>query len=381
MRFSDIIGQNEIKRKLAETVDNGRVSHAQIFTGASGWGTLPLAIAYAQYLNCTNRQNGDSCGECPSCRQIQQLAHPDVHFIFPVNKSPLSSASEKEHPMSDHLIAPWREIVTETTGYFDEAQWYHKIQIGNLQGNINQQDANEILRKLSYKSFESEYKIMIVWLPERMKEGTSNTLLKIIEEPWDKTIFLFVSASPEGIIKTILSRTQSVSLHCIDEEALSKKLASKFSLTDQVAKQISRLSMGDYIRAVGMIESSQSDAENLELLRRLLSFAAVNRHLELLDWVEDIAEIGRENQKIFFQNALRVLRECYMINMNMPEVTYTFGDELELCRKIAPYIHSENFQSIINQFESARSQIVQNGNPKIILSHFALQLSKLVYKK
>jgi DNA polymerase-3 subunit delta' len=283
--------------------------------------------------------------------------------------------------MSDHLIAPWREIVTETTGYFDEAQWYHKIQIGNLQGNINQQDANEILRKLSYKSFESEYKIMIVWLPERMKEGTSNTLLKIIEEPWDKTIFLFVSASPEGIIKTILSRTQSVSLHCIDEEVLSKKLASKFSLTDQVAKQISRLSMGDYIRAVGMIESSQSDAENLELLRRLLSFAAVNRHLELLDWVEDIAEIGRENQKIFFQNALRVLRECYMINMNMPEVTYTFGDELELCRKIAPYIHSENFQSIINQFESARSQIVQNGNPKIILSHFALQLSKLVYKK
>ena len=110
MRFSDIIGQNEIKRKLAETVDNGRVSHAQIFTGASGWGTLPLAIAYAQYLNCTNRQNGDSCGECPSCRQIQQLAHPDVHFIFPVNKSPLSSASEKEHPMSDHLIAPWRAV-------------------------------------------------------------------------------------------------------------------------------------------------------------------------------------------------------------------------------------------------------------------------------
>jgi DNA polymerase-3 subunit delta' len=381
MKFSDIIGQDEIKRKLAETVDLGRVSHAQIFTGASGWGALPLAIAYAQYLNCTNRQNGDSCGQCPSCQKIQQLAHPDLHFVFPVNKSPLSTASDNAPAQSDHLIAPWREIVLETGGYFDESQWYRKIQIGNQQGNINQQDANEILRKLSFKSFESEYKIMIVWLPERMKEGTSNTLLKIIEEPWDKTIFLFVSASPEGIIKTILSRTQSVPLHSIDAQLLKETLARKFNLTDQGAEHISRLSMGDYIRAVSLIESSQTDSENLELLRQLLSYSAVNRHLELLDWSENVAELGREEKKLFFNNAIRVLRECYMINMNMGEIVYTSGEELELCRKIAPYIHSENFLAILNQFESARAQIAQNGNPKIILSHFALQLSKLVYKK
>ena len=218
MKFADIIGQQALKRHLAESIDRGRISHAQLFTGAAGTGALPLAIAYAQYLNCPNRKNGDSCGVCPSCQQISQLAHPDVHFVFPVNKQGKKSG---EAVLSSDFMPLWREMVADTNGYFTRQMWYDRLDLGKtLQGMISAKEADEIIRRLSFKSFESEYKVMIVWLPEVMNEEAANKILKILEEPWEKTIFLLVSERPDRLLQTILSRTQEVAVPRLTVEDL-----------------------------------------------------------------------------------------------------------------------------------------------------------------
>ena len=207
MRFADIIGQESLKRHLAESVNKGRISHAQLFSGAAGVGTLPLAIAYAQYLNCQNRHDGDSCGECPSCRQIAEAAHPDLHFVFPVNKQGKKSG---EVVLSGEFMPLWREILADTAGYFTPQQWYDRLDLGKtLKGLITAREADEIIRRLQFKSFESEYKIMIIWQPEAMNDEAANKILKILEEPWEKTVFLLVSERPDLLLPTIISRVQA----------------------------------------------------------------------------------------------------------------------------------------------------------------------------
>ena len=214
MRFADITGQRDLVRHLTEGVDRGRVSHAQLFTGAAGTGALPLAIAYAQYLNCTDRHDGDSCGRCPSCVQTAALAHPDVHFVFPVNKQGKKSG---ETILSGSFMPEWREMVAATGGYFSLQQWYDRLDLGRtLRGMISAREADEIIRSLSFKSFESEYKITIIWQPETMTEDAANKILKILEEPWEKTLFLLVSERPDLLLPTIVSRTQEVAVPRVD---------------------------------------------------------------------------------------------------------------------------------------------------------------------
>ena len=210
MRFADITGQGELKRRLASAVDAGRISHAQIFTGASGAGTLPIALAYAQYILCRNRRDGDSCGECPSCRQAAALAHPDLHFVFPVNKQGKKSG---EAMLSDAFLPQWREMFARSGGYFSPQQWFAALNLGKtLKGVISVRESEEIIRKLSFKSYESAYKIMIIWLPETMNDEASNRILKILEEPWERTLFLLVSERADLLLKTIVSRTQEVAV-------------------------------------------------------------------------------------------------------------------------------------------------------------------------
>ena len=199
MRFADVIGQEELKAMLRRSVGEGRVSHAQLFTGDSGRGTLPLALAYVQYINCTDRHDGDSCGRCPSCIKMAELVHPDVHFVFPTN----TSRSGSQKPMSDAFLPQWREAVLTTGGYFDEQMWYGRIGLDNQQGLIAKREADEIIRKLSFKAFEAEYKAVVIWLPEKMGVEASNGLLKILEEPWDKTLFLLVSVDAQKLKHTI----------------------------------------------------------------------------------------------------------------------------------------------------------------------------------
>lgn len=379
MRFSDVIGHNEIKERLRRAVDQGRVSHAQLFTGECGGGALPMALAYAQYINCTNRHDGDSCGECPSCRKMEELAHPDLHFVFPVNKQGKKSG---EKVMSGDFLPLWREQIRSTGGYFDESMWNDRLDLGKtLKPLISVHDAGEIIRTLSFKSFEGEYKIVLVWLPELMNVEAANTLLKILEEPWEKTLFLMVSRQPQRLLSTIISRTQEVAVPRIDSGELAEELVRESGLERERADQLARLACGDLIEARRLVGGGdQLAAASFDMFCSLMRLSYSNKHLELLDWAEGFAALTRDRQIAFFGDALRLLRESYMLNAGMAEISYLWAEEASFCSKFAPFVGNHNIEALVAEIETARGQIVQNGNALIVATHFALAISKLIVK-
>lgn len=379
MRFSDVIGHNEIKERLRRAVDQGRVSHAQLFTGECGGGALPMALAYAQYINCTNRHDGDSCGECPSCRKMEELAHPDMHFVFPVNKQGKKSG---EKVMSGDFLPLWREQIRSTGGYFDESMWNDRLDLGKtLKPLISVHDAGEIIRTLSFKSFEGEYKIVLVWLPELMNVEAANTLLKILEEPWEKTLFLMVSRQPQRLLSTIISRTQEVAVPRIDSGELAEELVRESGLERERADQLARLACGDLIEARRLVSGGdQLAAASFDMFCSLMRLSYSNKHLELLDWAEGFAALTRDRQIAFFGDALRLLRESYMLNAGMSEISYLWAEEASFCSKFAPFVGNHNIEALVAEIETARGQIVQNGNALIVATHFALAISKLIVK-
>ena len=378
MQFKDVIGQQEVKQRLVGSVDRGRISHAQLFTGDEGVGALPLAIAYAQYLNCPHRHDGDSCGVCPSCHQIGQLAHPDLHFVFPVNTPKGKSSSEK--PLSNQFMPLWRDQVASTGGYFNEQMWYATIAIDNKPGNISTFEADEIIRALSFKAFESEYKVVLIWLPERMNVQAANKLLKILEEPWEKTLFLMVSEAPDRLLPTIISRTQGVTVPAVTQADMTGWLVERKKLSPADAEKIARLSRGNLLEAERCLEAlaSGESNESFELFVQLMRLSYEDRHLELLEWAETVASLGREEQKRLMSNSIRLLRASYMLTAGMSEISFLFGREYEFCKKFAPFVNNANIERLVSEMELVIRQVGQNGNPKIIFPHFALTVSKLI---
>lgn len=379
MRFSDVIGHSEIKDRLRRAVDQGRVSHAQLFAGECGGGALPLALAYAQYINCSNRHDGDSCGECPSCRKMEELMHPDLHFIFPVNKQGKKSG---EKMMCGDFLKVWREQISSTGGYFDESMWNDRLDLGKtLKPLISVHDAGEIIRKLSFKSFEGDYKIVLMWMPERMNIEAANTLLKILEEPWDKTLFLLVSRQPARLLTTIISRTQEISIPRIATEDLMAQLIAEYNLDEQRAGQLARLAGGNLIEGRRLAAGSDDLSESsFDMFCSLMRLSYSNKHLELLDWAESFSALTRDRQIDFFGDALRLLRESYMLNAGMGEISYLWDKEAAFCSKFAPFVGNHNIEALVAEIETARAQIVQNGNSLIVATHFALAVSKMIVK-
>ena len=378
MRFADITGQDDLKRHLAQTVDAGRVSHAQLFTGASGFGTLALAVAYVQYLCCRHRRNGDSCGECPDCRQIEALAHPDLHLVFPVNKQGKKSG---EVIRSDEFLPQFRTLFAERRGYFSPQEWYDRLDLGKtLKGMIAAREADEIIRKLSFKSFEADYKTMLVWLPETMNEEAANKILKILEEPWERTLFILVSEHPDRLLPTILSRTQEVCVPRIAPEVLEREAFARGVADPLQARNMARLADGDLLE-LGHLVAGESDAqrkEHFDLFCSLMRLSYNDKHLELVTWAEDAAQLSREQQRGFLRDAARLLRESYMLHAGIREISYLWGEELAFCTKFAPCVGSQNIEPLIAEIESASAQIAQNGNPTIVFTHFALSVSKMI---
>ena len=374
MRFADIIGQQELKRHLAQSVDRGRISHAQLFTGAAGTGALPLVIAYAQYLNCPHRKDGDSCGVCPSCVKIASLAHPDLHFVFPVNKQGKKSG---EVVLSAEFMPQWRECVASTGGYFTPQQWYDRLDLGKtLRGMISAKEADEIIRRLSFKSFESEYKIMLIWLPETMNDEAANKILKILEEPWEKTIFLLVSERPDRLLQTILSRTQEVAVPRLTVEDLMPMAQGD----EQQRRNTARLAAGDLIemRRLAGGEEDEVRRDSFDLFCRLMRLSYNDKHLELIDWADEVATLTREQQRSMLRHAARLLRESYMLHAGLGQISYLWGEEAAFCNKFAPFIGNQNIEYLISEIEQAMRQVSQNGNPRIIFTHFALAVSKQI---
>lgn len=378
MQFKDIIGQEELKRHLIRSVDQGRVSHAQLFTGAAGQGSLALAVAYFQYLCCRHRHDGDSCGECPDCRQIAALAHPDLHLVFPVNKQGKKSG---ENMLSDEFLPLFRTIFEERKGYFAPREWYERLDLGKtLKGMISASEADEMIRKLSFKSFEADYKAVLIWLPETMNEEAANKILKILEEPWEKTLFLLVSEQPTRLLPTILSRTQEVAVGRIEKEVLVR-LATEHGVQDPLqARNMARLADGDVLELNHLLtgESDQQRKENFDLFCSLMRLSYNDKHLELIGWAEEVATLPREQQRGLLRDSARLLRESFMLHAGMSDISYLWGEELAFCSKFAPFVGVENIEPLIAQIETAQAQINQNGNSTIVFTHFALAVSKMI---
>lgn len=372
MQFKDIVGHSELKQRLIQSVEEKRISHAQLFLGASGYGTLPLALAYAQYICCHNRQADDSCGTCPSCHKFGKLIHPDLHFAYPVN----TSQKVSKDPVSDSYIVRWRELVTGNP-YFDEQEWYEAIGIENKQGNIGKLEAELIMQKMSFKPYESDYKVMLIWLPERMNATAANKLLKLVEEPPQNTIFLMVSNKSDLIIKTILSRTQLIKIQPIEERVLAEKLAQQYSLSDHEAKVLARLSAGNYIEARRIVNQQDEENDYLESFTTLMRKAYANDILGLLAWVDDVARLGREQQKSFLAYCLKMIRENFILNLKVDAV-YITGSEREFSEKFSRFIHKGNVPDICAELNLAIAHIGQNGNAKIIFTDLALKIAWLL---
>ncbi|MCD6556964.1 MAG: DNA polymerase III subunit delta [Bacteroidales bacterium] len=377
MFFKDIAGHKAIKQKLIGAVQQNRVSHALLFSGPEGNGKLSLAIAFAQYLSCENKSENDSCGTCSSCLKYQKLIHPDLHFVFPVIKK---KASEK--PISDTYIKEWREFISNSV-YHGFEKWLKKMGTENQQAGIFAQESEEIIKKLNLKSYESEYKIMIIWMPEKMNISASNKLLKMIEEPPPKTILILVTEDSEKIIKTILSRTQLINIPKINEQIMYESIKEKYEIEDAKIKEIVRTSDGNYLKAEELILNNEnsSEQENFSLFAQFMRDAYGLRVTELIEWAEKMAKSGRETQKNFLQYALKLLRENFILNIspeNQNKVLFLTDNEKNFSIKFNKFIHKNNIFQLTNEFNEAYNHIERNGYNKLIFLDLALKTARLL---
>ncbi|MBQ0034627.1 MAG: DNA polymerase III subunit delta [Bacteroidales bacterium] len=380
MLFKDIIGQDAVKARLRQAVQDGRISHAMLFTGAGGVGKLPLALALAQYMACPNRTPEDSCGKCPTCLQYQKLQHPDLFFAYPVVKP-----EGKSEVVCDDYGKEWRQLILERP-YFDLADWYEAMGASNKQGMIYEKESSEILRKLSLKAYGSGFKVMIIWLPEKMNEVCANKLLKIIEEPPQKTVFILVSEEHQRLLQTILSRVQEVPLPRLSEDEITAALrAADDELSASDAIDFAHMANGSYLTALKLMRADEQNQQFFDWFVALMRNAWSVGHrqdydclLELRKWAAEMSAAGREKQKAFLEYAQRQVREYYVFNFGLPEINYQTAAERQFAVKFAPFINENNVQRLMDQLQLAQRQIEQNGSARIIFFDLCLQTIVLI---
>ncbi len=383
MFFADIIGQNEIKNRFICTVQEQRIPHAQLICGMEGVGKLQLALAYAQYICCEDKKENDSCGECPSCVKFAKLSHPDLHFVFPVVK-PIG----KTTVVCNDFLQDFREFILHNQ-YFSVNSWLEEIDASGKQGIIYSNESEEILRKLSLKTYESEYKIMVIWQPEKMHNSCANKLLKILEEPPAKTVFLLVSDNPEEVLPTILSRTQRISVPPIETKQIENHLMQNFSLPLEEASYIARLANGSYLKARQLALQSEEDKVYFENFTILMRVAWGIRNFKNLDkksdslitlrkFSEDMAKIGRENQKAFLSYSQRMIRENFIYNFHKEDLNYLSPVEQSFSANFSPFINEGNVIEMMNELALAERHIEQNVQAKIVFYDLALKIIMLL---
>ena len=372
MQFKDIIGHSEIKERLIKSVRDNHIAHAQLFSGMSGLGKMQMALAYAQYIHCTNRSIADSCGQCNSCLKYKKFIHPDLHFVFPI----LNKKGKKDAFCDDYL-PEWRLFLTHND-YFDINDWLADIGTENQQANIFTREADEIIKKLSVKSYESPYKIMIIWLPERMREEASNKILKILEEPFDNTFFILVSNDPESLLATIRSRTQQIVFRPIPEFDITSALINRYNVSPDMAPGIAHLSNGNMHKAIDNINISEEKEYYLNLFMQMMRLAYGRKLKEMKLWSEEVAGLGRERQKTFLQYSQRMIRENFILNFRNPSLNYMTLPELNFSQRFSLFVNGSNTEQIMETLELAEAHISQNVNSKMVFFDMALQFIMLL---
>jgi DNA polymerase-3 subunit delta' len=371
--FSEIIGQSALKNRLIQSVKDRRISHSQLFFGPEGAGALPLAIAYAQYLSCTGDKDEDACGKCPSCIKYAKLVHPDLHFLFPVN----TTSSKKEDPSCDDFLPEWRAFVLKNP-YARLNDWYLHIELENKQGLIKEKESDIISKKLSFKSFESDFKIAIIWMAEKMHEVASNKLLKLLEEPPEMTVFLLITENPETLLSTIRSRCFPVKVPLIAEEDLKDAVQARHQIDATLSQSIARLAMGNYARAIELLAENEEDGFQLTTFREFMLAGYMNNIASGMKTVEALSSQTREKQKAFLDYALRLIRENTMIHFREDSLNYMNRNEEEFSANFSKFIKGSNMAPLAKEFNKAAHDIERNGSSKIILLDLMLKAGKLL---
>ncbi|MCK0161211.1 ATP-binding protein [Allomuricauda sp. F6463D] len=381
MLFKNVLGLEHIKNHLVTTAENGRVAHAQLFVGPEGSGVLPMAIAYAQYLLCGNT-NGENTGENTACNsKCNSLMHPDLHFAFPVS----NSEKIKSHAVSDHYMEEWRQFVQEQP-YGNLFDWYRHIGIEKKQGQIGVDEAQDMVKKLSLKSYEGGYKILIVWMAEKMNVSAANKLLKLIEEPPNKTILLLLAEDEEQIINTIRSRCQILNFPPLAEQVITDELLVR-GVAQTEALTIALEANGNFNKALDLLNK---DSEDLVFERWFVQWvrsafkAKGNKSAiqELILWSEEVAKTGREVQKKFLSYCLTMMRQALLLNYKTNELVYAkVHMEGFNLNKFAPYIHENNILEIVEELEQAIYHVERNGNSKLIFTDLSIKLTRLLHAK
>ncbi|MGB5274698.1 MAG: DNA polymerase III subunit delta' [Flavobacteriaceae bacterium] len=381
MLFKQILGLAHLKNHLVSSADSGRTSHAQLFVGPEGSGTLPLALAYAQYLICGNK-NGENLGPDEACNaKCGTISHPDLHFAFPVSNSP----KVKSHAVSDHYMEEWRQFIHEHP-YGNLFDWYQRIGIENKQGQIGVDEAQEIVRKLSLKSYEGGYKVMLVWMADKMNSAASNKLLKLIEEPPNKTVFILITEEEEQILQTIRSRCQILHFPPLAEETIANAIQER-GLQRSEALRLAHEANGNYNKALDLMNKNSEDLVFEKWFVQWVRSAFKSKgnkaaiH-ELILWSEEVAATGRETQKKFLSYCLAVIRQAMLINYNVSALAYmkVHDDGFQL-EKFAAFVHGNNIIEISQELENAIYHIERNGNARIIFTDLSIKLTRLLHRK
>lgn len=380
MLFNDSIGQIHLKNHLIASADHGRIPHAQLFVGAEGCGTLPIALAYAQYVICQSHQKDTQAYQnCLS--KCAAFTHPDIHFIFPVS----NSDKIKSHAVSDHYLKEWRQFLLEQP-YGNLFDWYRFIGIEKKQGHIGVDEAQDIVKKLSLKAYEGGYKIVLVWMAEKMNVAASNKLLKLIEEPPTKTILLLLAEDEALLLQTIRSRCQVLHFPRLPEDVIAQALI-KEGLNESQAQQFAHEANGNFNKALDLMDQ---DSEDLVFERWFVqwvrsAFKAKGNKAAIRDlilWSEELAKVGREVQKKFLDYCIAIIRQALLLNYNMPELVYAkiHVDAFDL-KKFSPFIHEHNIAGIFNELETALVHVERNGNAKLIFIDLSIKLTRLLHVK
>lgn len=371
--FDNIIGQKEYIASLRTAIDNNRLPHALLISGNEGSGSLALAYAAAQYLICPHRHDGDACGQCPQCLQLSKLQHPDVHFVFPV----VRKKNQKEAPISLDYMSEWRNAFLNNH-YLTLNEWTTTSGEENKQAGIFVAEANNIIKTLSVKPFESDYRVMIIWLPEKMNEETANKLLKIIEEPNDMTHFFLVSQEPERIIGTIQSRVQRINLPPIADVDIQQALVSRFDCPQDKAIDYARMSHGSYVEALKLLNDDEERSFYFTKFCEMMRLSYAKKLFDMKEWSEEMSGIGRERQKAYLQYAQQMIRENFIMNFNTPSLNYLNENERTFSSRFHAFVNHNNVAGIMDELALAEKDIMQNVNAKMVFFDLSLKLIMLL---
>ena len=375
MLFKEIPGNKIVKKELINSVTKNRIAHAQLFLGKSGNAKLALAIAFAQFLNCEERGETDSCNSCYSCLMYNSLSHPDLHLVFPVLK-----INKIKHPVSDNFISQWREIVSDNP-YLSLTDWYKYFDAENKQGAIYKHEAQQLQKKVALKNYESAYRVILIWMPEKMNLTCANKLLKLIEEPPKGTFFLMASEDFEKLLPTITSRMQIVKTKPFSTEEIISFLETQKGIIKEKALTIAAIANGNINKAINLSQNEIKENGLLKDFQKWMQICYKVNLLELVSWTENIAKKGREHQKEFLQYALKIIRACLILNINNQSILKLQKEEENFVSNFASFIHGKNSISIFERLEKSVYGIERNANPKILFYELSLQMMRLLKVK